>query len=174
MRITGFRGARFPRSKDALTGNERMSFAAHGRKFMESRENFSLANPRAKELQSINSSGRLTALLRTKKPDASKFSSAQTCMWAFRLATLKVWKRPHRRSCKESRLAHLVSTFIFPSWTRTFICRGFCKVFLGPGSGCLSRAWSKREQIEKHCQTKSVKGQWKIRGRPRKAYRGRR
>ena len=45
------------------------------------------------------------------------------------------WKRPHLRNSTKLRSAPPVWAFIFQSWTRTFICRRFCRVFLGPGSG---------------------------------------
>src|SRR5713101_8278341 len=48
---------------------------------------------------------------------------------------LKVWKRPHPRNCKRLRSARLVSVSIFQNWTRTCICRRFCKASSGLGPG---------------------------------------
>src|SRR2546428_9774601 len=48
---------------------------------------------------------------------------------------LKVWKRSHPPSCKRSRSARLVSVSIFQNWTRTCICRRFCKASSGLGTG---------------------------------------
>lgn len=48
---------------------------------------------------------------------------------------LKVWERPHPRSFKKLRSAHLVWVSIFQNWTRTFICRRFCKASSGLGTG---------------------------------------
>src|SRR5580692_9083132 len=47
----------------------------------------------------------------------------------------KVWKRPRRRSWMKLRSPLPVLESIFQSWTQTFICQLFCKVFSGLGDG---------------------------------------
>lgn len=49
----------------------------------------------------------------------------------------KVWKRPHPRNCKRLRSARPVSVSISQNWTRTFICRRFCKASSGLEAGWL-------------------------------------
>ena len=68
---------------------------------------------------------------------------------------------------EKSRSAPPDLAFIFQSWTRTFICRRFCKVSWVPEVDGI-QAWSSGRKIEKRRQAKSFENQWEIRGKANK------